>query len=276
MSLIRTSSILALVLACGLAAPARADFNYPNFASTGGLTLVGNASQSSNSILLTPSLGSQAGAVWANTKQMVSTGFDASMTIHIDDRQGQGADGFALVIQNSSNEALGARGGGIGYGTNPTFGFAGISNSIAIAFDMWDNTANWSEPGNNHVTIQSNGTGENSPLLQYSLGNAAIADLSDGAHHVIRVNYTAGIMSIYIDGNLNPALQAAVNLETLLNLDQGGTAWVGVTAATGGAADRQAHVLDSFAFTGCNIPTPGAASLLAVGGIVGLRRRRTA
>src|SRR5581483_8768003 len=150
------------------------------------------------------------------------------------------ADGIALVIQNSSGEALGGRGGGIGYAQNPTFGFAGISNSVAIAFDMWNNNVQWPEAGDNHVSIQSNGTGENSPLLQYSLGNAATPDLSDGATHVLRVNYTAGIMSVYIDGNLTPTLQTAINLSTLLNLDQGGTAWVGVTAATGGVADREA------------------------------------
>ncbi|HVU64671.1 MAG TPA: L-type lectin-domain containing protein, partial [Phycisphaerales bacterium] len=249
-------TLLATLAACGLAAPAMADFNYPNFASTAGLTLVGNATQTSNSILVTPSLGSQAGAVWVNQKQMVSSGFDASMTIHIDDKQGQGADGIALVIQNSSGEALGGRGGGVGYGDNPTFGFSGIPNSVAIVFDMWNNNVNWPEPGDNHVSIQSNGTGANSPLLQYSLGNAATPDLSDGQQHVLRVNYTAGIMSVYIDGNLSPVLQRALDLSSLISLDQGGNAWVGVTAATGGTADREAHVLDSFALTSCNIPTP--------------------
>jgi uncharacterized protein (TIGR03382 family) len=276
MNLAKHITILAGLAACGLASSAMADFNYPNFADTTGLTLCGNAQQSSNSILVTPSLGSQCGAVWANQKQDVADMWDASMTIHIADRQGQGADGICLVIQNSAPDALGGRGGGIGYGSNPTFGFAGIPNSIAIAFDMWNNNTNWPEPGDNHVTIQSNGTGQNSPELQYSLGNAATQDLSDGSQHVLRVNYTAGIMSVYIDGNLTPALQTAVNLSSLLSLGEGGTAWVGVTAATGGVADREAHVLDSFAFTTCNLPTPGTASLLLLGGAVGFRRRRAA
>jgi hypothetical protein len=44
-----------------------------------------------------------------------------------------GADGFAFVIQNNVNttSALGGVGGQMGFG--------GINNSLAIAFDTWQN-----------------------------------------------------------------------------------------------------------------------------------------
>ncbi|HMN39999.1 MAG TPA: L-type lectin-domain containing protein [Phycisphaerales bacterium] len=264
---------VAALAVCALGSSALANFNYSDFSTTAGLNMVGVAKQDADRILVTPSIGASAGAVWAVQKQNISHGFDAYMTIHIEDLQGIGADGMALVIQNSAVDALGGGGGAIGYGTNPTFGLAGIENSIAVAFDMWDNNANWPEPGNNHVTVQTRGLLQNSPELAYSLGNAATPDLSDGANHYIHVNYTPGIMSVYLDNALTPTLQVAVDIGSLLSLDNG-QAWVGVTAATGGPWNAQAHVLDSFAFSGCPVPTPGTAGLMALGGLVGFRRRR--
>ncbi len=265
-------AVAALAL-CAMGSSAMANFNYNDFSNTTGLNMVGVAKQDANRILVTPSIGASAGAVWAVQKQDVGGGFDAYMTIHIEDLQGIGADGMALVIQNTSVNALGGGGGAVGYGINPTFGLSGIANSIAVAFDMWDNNINWPEPGDNHVTIQTRGLLENSPELQYSLGSAATADLSTGQTHAIHVNYTPGLMSVYLDNALTPVLQVSVNLSTLLALDNG-QAWVGVTAATGGPQNAQAHVLDSFAFHGCPVPTPGTASLMALGGLVGFRRRR--
>jgi hypothetical protein len=264
---------LAALTLCAIGSTASANFNYTDFSSVAGLTMVGVAKQDANRILVTPSIGASAGAVWAVQKQAVSGGFDAYMTIHVEDKKGIGADGLALVIQNDSGTALGGGGGGVGYGTNPTFGLTGISNSIAVVFDMWDNNINWPEPGDNHVSIQSNGILQNSPELQYSLGNAGTPDLSDGAVHSIHVSYTPGIMSVYLDQALTPVLQVSVNLGTLLALDNG-TAWVGVTSATGGPQNAEAHVLDSFAFHGCPVPTPGTATLMAAAGLVGIRRRR--
>jgi MYXO-CTERM domain-containing protein len=80
-------------------------------------------------------------------------------------------------------------------------------------------------------------------------------------------------MSVYLDNALTPVLQVSVNLGTLLALDNG-QAFVGVTSGTGGPQNAEAHSLDSFAFHGCPVPTPGTASLMALGGLVGMRRRR--
>lgn len=265
-------AVAALAL-CAMGNSAMANFNYNDFSTTTGLNMVGVAKQDANRILVTPSIGASAGAVWAIQKQNIEGSFDAYMTIHVEDKQGIGADGMALVIQNTSATALGGGGGAVGYGINPTFGLSGIANSIAVVFDMWDNNINWPEPGDNHVSIQTRGLLENSPELQYSLGNAATPDLSDGAVHAIHVSYTPGLMSVYLDQALTPILQVNVNLGSLLALDNG-QAWVGVTSATGGPQNAEAHVLNSFAFNGCPVPTPGTASLMALGGLVGFRRRR--
>lgn len=273
------NALIALALVAGAGSTALADFNYANFASTSGLSLVGVATQNSNRILVTPSVGGSAGAVWAATKQDVSVGFDTTMTIHIEDKHGAGADGIALVIQNAAPTPLGGTGGGMGFARNLVYNQPGIANSFALELDMWNNnTKDWPEPGDNHASFQSRGLLENVPDISGSLANAGIADLSNGSTHTVRLNYTSGLMSVYLDGSLTASLSMEVNLSTLLALDNSGggagRAWVGVTAATGGSVDRQAHVLDAWTWTSTPIPAPGAASLLALGGMLMVRRKR--
>ena len=67
-----------------------------------------------------------------------------------------GGDGFAFVIQNTSSTALGL--------TNSYMGYE-ISNSLAAEFDTWRNSNFLGlEPSNNHVGVQSAGTGVNNPF----------------------------------------------------------------------------------------------------------------
>ncbi len=270
--------VIAATLVAGAAMPAMADFNYSDFSSVSGLNMVGVAKQDANRILVTPSIGASAGAVWSALKQDVSLGFDTTMTIHIEDRHGGGADGMALVIQNAAPTPLGGTGGGLGYARNLVFNQPGIANSLAVSLDMWNNNPQWAEPGDNHLSFQSRGLLENTPDITGSIANAGIADLSDGSNHTIRVHYTSGIMSVFLDGSLTASLSAATDLSTLLSLDTTGgglgKAWVGVTSATGGAADRQAHVLDSWGWTSEVVPAPGAAGLMAMGGLLAIRRKR--
>lgn len=273
------SMLIVAAAAAGVSSSALADFNYVDFSSTESLNLVGVATQSSNRLLVTPSVRSSAGAVWHGVQQRVSGGFDTTMVIKIEDKLGGGADGMAFVIQNSAPTPIGAGGGGIGYGENPVFGTPGIANSLAVEFDMWNNSPqDWNDAGSSHVSIQSRGTLQNNPDAAHSLGAAGTNDLSDGSSHTLRVRYIGGVMSVFIDGNL--ALQASVNLAGLLALnpdsvDGVGQAWVGITAATGGNLDRQAHVLESWRFEGTPpIPTPAAAGLLVPALLMGARRRR--
>ena len=55
------NALIALTLVAGAGSAAKADYNYANFGSVSGLSLVGVATQSANSILVTPSIGGSAG-----------------------------------------------------------------------------------------------------------------------------------------------------------------------------------------------------------------------
>jgi hypothetical protein len=273
-------SALCVALVAGVAAPAMADFTYNDFSTAPGMTMVGGAQKATSSIMLTPVAERLAGAAWVDAKQNVSLGFDTTIKIRIPERLGAGADGFALVIQNSAPHPMGGTGGGIGYGDNEPFGQPGIANSLAVELDLWNNSpTDWPDLSNSHISVQSRGLLPNSPSQDYSLGSVNVADPSDGLAHTMRVRYTPGVMDIFFDGALSPTLSVNVNLASLLTLDtNGGTtagqAWVGITAATGGGAAAQGHELMAWSFNGTSIPAPGAAAFLGLGGLALARRRR--
>lgn len=267
-----TALVVAALAPCGAA---MANFNYTDFSSVSGLSLVGNARQDSNRLLLTETARSNAGAAWVTAKQDVAVNFDTTIKVRMENRRGGGADGYALVIQNTGTSALGGSGGGIGYATNPAFGFAGIPKSLAIEIDNWDNAVSWSDLPAPHISIHSLGAAQNSPVQSASLGAAPIGSaLAVDTSYTMRVTYTSGIMSVFWNGASTPLLTANVDLVSLLGLDSSGQAWVGVTASTGGAVDAQTHLVESFSFTGTPIPAPGSVALVASAGLLIARRRR--
>jgi hypothetical protein len=273
--------VLALALVAGSATPALADFDYPNFTSTAGLTLNGAAVGSSPTISITPPVRASAGSLFKSERQTVSNGFDSTFTFRIRDIAGIGADGFAFLIQNSAagNAALGGAGGALGYATNEVFsslpGMTGIENSLAIEFDGWNNNGDWNDFNSaQHVSVQTNGTLDNRPSAGFSLGHyLAPTDWADGTVHTARISYAPGTMDIYLDNLTTPIMTVSVNLATLLNLDSG-QAFVGFTAGTGAAINVERHEINSWQFGSTIVPTPAATSLLATGGLLIARRRR--
>src|SRR5580658_10232506 len=215
----------------------------------------------------------QHGAAWYYLPQPISTGFTTAFQFQITSTNACfscsfPADGLALVIQNdpAGTGALGYTGDGqnISYGNNDVSTASGpgnaITNSLAIELDTYLNT-NYSDPNGNHIAVQSCGPNNPSTLTPNSAdhdytcpdGNlAAIAldelptglSLSDGNPHTITVNYlppgtcTSGCnnLSVYMDSTL--ILQTTVNLATQLSLTANGSAYIGLTAATGGSVEN--------------------------------------
>ena len=252
--------------------PAVAQLSFTNFNSIGALAVNGSANQATNGggqqVLRLTQDGSQqqAGSAWYTTQQPVSQGFTTVFQFQITHSVGSGpADGFAFLIQNSTNfdcgdcetgptNALGGPGGDLGYGSQPYEELSPIDNSIAIEFDTYQN--GW-DPNNNHVAVQSCGTANNtqehySTYPTYfqctsgpqsgkpaTLGIAPMPGLTlaDGNVHTVTLQYAPGTLKIFIDNNGTPVLTVPVTIGTLLNLNAG-MAYVGFTGATGAATEN--------------------------------------
>ena len=111
---------------------------------------------------LTPSEARASGAAWYRRKVNVREGFDTRIQFEISnpsqkcDRlddvntycRSRGADGFAFVIQNVGDTALGLAGSGMGY--------EGIYNALAVELDTYHNYDQM-DFYENHISVMTQG-----------------------------------------------------------------------------------------------------------------------
>jgi serine/threonine protein kinase len=214
-------------------------FNYRNFSSISKseINLVGSAKQYNNKLRLTPSINLQAGAAWYKVKQLVESGFETTFQFQISG--GSGADGFAFVIQNFRDKALGKNGGYIGY--------VGIKNCLAIEFDTWNNLSAFGDPKANHISVQTGIKDSKNPNRNYLLGcTTDIPKLADGEIHTVKIDYSSNAIKIFLDDTTKPVLTTSLDLKNVLKLDKG-KAWVGFSGATGLCS--QNHDILNWSFT---------------------------
>jgi len=195
----------------------------------------------------------QVGSAWFNTQQEVASGFSTTFAFALIRPIYDNADGIAFVIQNNALTALGPVGGGLGFGQWPG-GTGGIPNSLAVELNTWDNPG-WDQ-SDNSISIQSCGTAPNS-VDTFSTCDLGInpnlpVTLADGKVHTVTVTYDGANIDVILDGNdLFPG-GVAVDLGTLLNLNDG-AAYVGFTGADGGGGNTQ--VILSWTFSPQSMPT---------------------
>lgn len=229
---------IALCLAAMSAWMMAGSFQYPDFSSVQGLSLVGSAAQAGTRLRITPQVTFQAGAAWYAVTEPVEGGFDTTFQFQItygtEPPGNVPADGFGFVIQNSPSGAiaLGGNGGDLG--------FSGISNSLAVEFDTYQNPG-W-EPNGNHTAIQSCGTAPNTANeTTCNLGfTTFIPKLTDQRVHSVEIIYQRkkpGTLRIIMDGRVVLDSDAPLDL-AMLGLATGGQAFVGFTGGTGGGFEN--------------------------------------
>jgi Legume lectin domain/IPT/TIG domain len=239
-------SILLPIVTLAATAAAQS-FQYPSFASTSGLTLLGTTAQVSGAMRLTTVNGlNQTGLFWHNNRLPVASGFDTTFTFRITTPSATArAEGMAFIIQDDplGTAAIGGSVWGIGYGVN---GSTGIRNSIAVELDTYQDTTLLGDTSANELTIHTRGSLGNNENEQYSIGrNTPSVLLSNGQVHTIRVVYVPGSLDVYVDNAATPAIHAAYDLAAGgrylnnavapgLSLSTG-TVLAGFSATTGGA-----------------------------------------
>lgn len=260
---------------------ANATIVYTDFSSTAGLQLNGSAAQVGTVLRLTPANTFQAGSAFSTTP--ISLASDASFSSlfkfritdsgGIGDSDGRGADGIVFVIQTVGNNVVGGAGGGLGY--------QGISNSVGIEFDSWNNGL-WDDYNGNHVGINLNG----------NVNSVVQSNLPTGSLHANRLN-NGQIWSAWVDYNgatdalevrlaqgataARPSSPLLTYTVDLVNVLSSTNAYVGFTSGTGAAYGN--HDILAWQFTSDNhipaVPLPATSWLFlsALLGVLGMRRK---
>jgi autotransporter-associated beta strand protein len=178
------------------------------------------------SVTLTSNLGSTARSVYYNTKQVTGP-FTANFTYTASGNKA--ADGVTFVLQNSSSNALGATGGGLGYG--------GIAPSAAVAINIYPNQT----VGTKYFTGGTVATPfvSTTATVNPASGDPIQVNLAyDGS------NYLTETMTDLTTGGKYSTIYTVGSLASTTG---GTTAYVGFTGGDGGAASTQ--TISNFQFT---------------------------
>ena len=240
------------------AAPAHADIplppdciqkTYDGFAGATDLTLNGDArvvATGDGSVLrVTHSALNRSGSAFTTNKvRLLNDGsFSTAFVFRFSAQYADGADGLVFTVQNVDDRAGGA-GGGIGY--------QGLSPSIGVELDNWDNGLP-GDPSNNHVGIDLDGSMASDPVRDL---NPLGINLDDKQLKYAWVDYDGSSDQLEVrlaNSDVRPA--AALLTKTIDIPHQLGDvddAYIGFTSGTGAAAAD--HDVVSWSFRNCYQP----------------------
>jgi len=215
-------------------------FNYTDFSSTTGLSILGDAAVSGGTKMrMTPSVGGKKGALWYNVNRVsLHAGWVTDFSIQITSKGGgppTGGDGFTFMLQNdpAGSSFIGPFDGG-------QLGADYVTGAFVTVFDTWQDL--WTSPPNDQdpatpfIAYWSNGPNQIVSITYHHSQRLAIAtsppNFTNGSVHSCRITYDGTNIKTYVDSMTTPVLTYAIgDLGTYL----GGIAdaWVGFTAATG-------------------------------------------
>jgi len=207
------SSVATASYTITTAAPA---VNYPSSFTSAGLSLNG-ATVTGGKLQLTDGGAGEARAAWFATPvnvQKFTTDFNFQATAAT-------ADGFALVIQGSPQGTWAL--GGNGY----ALGYAGITKSVAVKFDLYSNSGE----GPDSTGFYTNGATPTLPSVDMT---GSGIDLHSGDVMHAHITYDGTTLTLTI---IDTATSASFTATATINIPStvgANTALVGFTAGTGG------------------------------------------
>ena len=196
---------------------------YPKgFSSGSTLSMNGSASLSGTSLQLTNGGFQETGSAFYATPvniQSFATDFNFKLT-------DAAADGFTFTIQNVGLSALGSDGGSLGY--------AGIGNSVAVKFDLFQNTG---DPSNDSTGIFVDGAGPIGPTSIDLTGTGI--NLHSGDKMDANLTYDGATLTLTVTDLVTQATWSHPFTINIPGTVGGNTAYVGFTGATGGLTSTQ-------------------------------------
>jgi hypothetical protein len=184
---------------------------------------------------LTDAGGSEGGTVFSNNRVNI-TNFSTTFVFRFSEGTVPRADGITFIIQSNNPQALGGGGGALGYG--------GINNSVAIKFDLFNNTGDASE-GMDPYGSTGLFTNGRTPTIRQAGLPADVPDISidlqpsgyqlDNQHmHQVTLTYDGTVLHEDI---LDLATGAEFSHDYAVDIRRfvgGDTAYVGFGGGTGG------------------------------------------
>ncbi|MBN2776083.1 MAG: T9SS type A sorting domain-containing protein [Bacteroidales bacterium] len=201
-------------------------------------TVNGTAQQIEEScFILTEDKTNQAGSLWNNFKIDLTQNFTIDFDIYLGSNNG--ADGIVFALQGECTTA-GANGGELGFG--------GIANSLAVEFDTYQNSLEWSDPVADHIAIISNGSVDHAATSNLDGPYDLLSDIEDDSWHAVSIEW------IYSDAN---SQTLRVSFESLPILSYSGNiiddifggsteSFWGLTGSTGAEHNLQKVCINSF------------------------------
>jgi gliding motility-associated-like protein len=199
-------------------------------AQSGTYILNGTAAQNTcNCYTLTQASAFVSGSVWNANKINLNNSFDFVFNVYLGCKDADGADGMVFMLQPIST-SIGSVGGGMG--------FQGVSPSIGISLDTWQNT-DTNDPAFDHISIQANGNNVHGSDLSGPYQASAISgNIEDCRWHTLRITWDATThwLRAYFDNILR--VESQLNLISAIFNNDPMVYW-GFSAATGGSNNLQ-------------------------------------
>ncbi|WP_263360177.1 chitobiase/beta-hexosaminidase C-terminal domain-containing protein [Acidicapsa ligni] len=193
------------------------------FASAGAKVVMnGTAALSGVMAQLTNGGSAQAGSAWYAAPMNV-TAFTTDFTFQ---QVNASADGMTFAIENSPSNvnSLGGNGASLGYG--------GITNSVAIKFDLYNNAGE----GADSTGLYQNGAAPTTPSIDLS---STGINLHSGDVMAVHIVYNGTTLTMTITDQTTAATYTnswPINIPTVVGAN---TAYVGFTGGTGGLSATQ-------------------------------------
>jgi hypothetical protein len=201
------------------------------FSSVAGLTLNGSAVNADDTRLqLTTGGTNQAGSVFWNTPVSVQN-FSTDFVFQLSG-SGMLADGFTFTIQNDSPTALGPIGAGLGYGAGLPGRPLGIPNSVAVKFDLFNNTGE----GNDSTGLYTNGASPTVPFVDLT-GSGIV--LTSGNTFSAHISYDGKSLYLTLRDLVTGATAVRSFPIDIPGTIGGSTGYVGFTGGSGGVTASQ-------------------------------------
>jgi len=229
-------------------APSGAPLNFGGGFTAAGLQLNGKATINGTRLRLTDGGVNEAGSAFFTSPVNVQS-FTMDFRFQI---TAPNADGFAFVIQNNGATTIGPSGGALGYGVDTAGGaaFAGMNKSVALKFDLYNNSGE----GINSTGLYSGGVSPTTPAADLT---ASGVNLHSGGLFDVHVSYDGATLKMTITDAATAAktfsTSWAVNIPSAVG---GNSALVGFTGGTGGLTAVQ----DIVSWTYGNVASPPAAA----------------